>query len=68
MSIIEKPECELQEGIVHKKITHDYILDLYEDIEQKEISKKEKANQLKVLDILAEHIGEFMILKCNPAS
>ena len=38
MSIIESPECELQKGIAHKKITHDYILDLYEDIQKKKIN------------------------------
>ena len=65
MSIIEDPECDLQDGIVHRKITPDYILDLYERISQKKITKKEKNNQLAVLDILSEHIGEFMILKCK---
>jgi hypothetical protein len=65
MSIIENPECDLQEGIIHKKITHDYILDLYEKIQSKLISEEEKEKELAVLDILSEHIGEFMILKCG---
>lgn len=63
--VIEQPEEDLQSGMIHKKITHDYILDLYEDINSKAIDSKEKENQLAVLSILSDHIGEFMILKCN---
>lgn len=64
-NIIEQPEEDLQEGLIHKKITHDYILDLYEDITSKKIDDKEKENQLAVLSILSDHIGEFMIMKCS---
>jgi hypothetical protein len=64
-SVIDHPEEDLQTGMIHKKITHDYILDLYEDISSRKIDKKEKENQLAVLSILSDHIGEFMILKCN---
>ena len=64
-NLIEHPEVDLQTGLVHKKITHDYILDLYEDITSKEIEEEEKKNQLAVLSILSDHIGEFMILKCG---
>lgn len=63
--VIEHPEVDLQSGLIHKKITHDYILDLYEDINSKEIAEEEKKNQLAVLSILSDHIGEFMILKCS---
>lgn len=63
--LIEQPEEDLQTGMIHKKITHDYILDLYEDITSKKIDEEEKQNQLAVLNILSDHIGEFMILKCK---
>lgn len=64
-NVLEAPEEDLQQGLIHKKITHDYILDLYEDIRSKEIDEQEKETQLAVLNILSDHIGEFMILKCK---
>lgn len=64
-NVIEHPEEDLQTGLVHKKITHDYILDLYEEIASKKIDEEEKENQLAVLNILSDHIGEFMILRCK---
>ena len=64
-NVIEHPEEDLQTGLIHKKITHDYILDLYEDITSKKIDEKEKEDQLAVLNILSDHIGEFMILRCK---
>lgn len=63
-NVIEQPEEDLQSGLIHKKITHDYILDLYESITSKNIDEQEKTNQLAVVNILSDHIGEFMILKC----
>ena len=65
MNILERPEQDLQEGIIHKKITHDYILDLYQEIDDKKITEKEKKEQLAVLAVLSEHIGEIMILRCK---
>lgn len=65
MNILEQPEQDLKEGIIHKKITHDYILDLYEEIASKQLSEKEKKEQLAVLSVLSEHIGEIMILRCK---
>lgn len=65
MNILDQPEQDLQEGIIHKKITHDYILDLYQEIASKQITEKEKKEQLAVLSVLSEHIGEIMILRCK---
>ena len=39
-NVIEHPEEDLQTGLVHKKITHDYILDLYEEIASKKIDEE----------------------------
>ena len=64
-NVLDTPEEDLQQGLIHKKITHDYILDLYEEIRSKEIDEQEKETQLAVLNILSDHIGEFMILKCK---
>lgn len=64
-SPIEDPEEDLQAGLIQQKITHDYILDLYEQIKTKQISDQDRENQLAVISILSEHIGEFMILKCK---
>lgn len=65
MDIIDNPETELQEGVMYKKITHEYILDLYNQIKDKDLSEPERKQQLAVVDVLSDHIGEFMILKCN---
>lgn len=65
MNILEQPEQDLQEGIIHKKITHDYILDLYQEITDKKLTEDEKKAQLAVLSVLSEHIGEIMILRCK---
>ena len=65
MDIIDNPETELQEGVMYKKITHEYILDLYNQIKNKDLSEQERKQQLAVVDVLSDHIGEFMILKCN---
>tara|TARA_A100001011_G_C14195135_1_gene793131 strand:+ start:932 stop:1138 length:207 start_codon:yes stop_codon:yes gene_type:complete len=65
MDIIDNPETELQEGVMYKKITHEYILDLYDQIKNKDLSESEEKQQLAVVDVLSDHIGEFMILKCN---
>lgn len=64
-NIIDNPETELQDGIMYRKITHEYILDLYEEIRNKKITTNEKTKQLAVVDVLSDHIGEFMILKCD---
>ena len=65
MDIIDNPETELQEGVMYKKITHEYILDLYSEIKSKNLDEDEIEKQLAVVDVLSDHIGEFMILKCN---
>lgn len=65
MDIIDTPETELQEGVMYKKITHEYILDLYSEIKSKNLDEDEIEKQLAVVDVLSDHIGEFMILKCN---
>lgn len=65
MNILDQPEQDLQEGIIHKKITHDYILDLYQEIASKKLTEKEKKEQLAVLSVLSDHIGEIMILRCK---
>ena len=65
MDIIDNPETELQEGVMYKKITHEYILDLYSEIKSKNLDEDEIERQLAVVDVLSDHIGEFMILKCN---
>lgn len=65
MDLINNPETDLQEGVMYKQITHEYILDLYNTIKNKDLSEEELKNQLAVVDVLTEHIGEFMILKCD---
>lgn len=64
-NIIDNPETDLQDGIMYKKITHEYVLDLYDEIKRKKITDEEREKQLAVVDVLSDHIGEFMILKCE---
>lgn len=60
-NIIDNPETDLQDGIMYKKITHEYVLDLYDEIKRKKITDEEREKQLAVVDVLSDHIGEFMI-------
>ena len=50
---------------MYRKITHEYILDLYNEIKEKDLTEREKEQQLAVVDVLSDHVGEFMILKCK---
>ena len=54
---------DVEEGMVHRKITYDYILELYEEIKEKDISETERDDQFAVLKVLAEHIDEYMVVK-----
>ena len=50
-------------GQIKEKITYDYILNLYEEIQAKDISEEEVEKQLAVLKVFADHIGEYMVVK-----
>ena len=50
----------MKKGIVKHKVTHDYILDLY-DKAKKLKSKEKKAKMLKEIRKLTRHIGEYVV-------
>jgi hypothetical protein len=50
----------MKEGVVKQKITHDYILDLYEQC-RKLKSKKKKSEMLKEIKKLTNRIGDYVI-------
>jgi hypothetical protein len=50
----------MKKGTVKEKITHDYILDLYEKC-RKLKSKKKKSEMLKEIKKLTNHIGDYVI-------
>jgi len=50
----------MKKGIVKKKITSDFIIDLYEKAKKMKNQKK-KAMALKNIKILTNHIGEYLI-------
>jgi len=52
-------------GEIKEKITYDYIINLYEEIQAKDLSKEEAEKQLAVLKVFADHIGEYMVIKYN---
>mgnify|MGYP001291945552 CR=1 FL=1 len=55
---------EAQVGEVKRQVTYDYILELYEEIKDKpDITDKEREDQFAVLKVLADHIGEYMVIK-----
>ena len=55
---------DVQVGEVKNIITHDYLLDLYEDIQSNdELTEKEKEERVAVLQVLKDHIGEYMVIK-----
>lgn len=45
---------------IKEKITHDFILDLY-DQAKKLKSKEKKAKLMKQIKFLSEHIGEYIV-------
>ena len=58
------PEKEAPVGEVKRQVTYDYILELYEEIKEKPgITDKEREDQFAVLRVLADHIGEYMVVK-----
>tara|TARA_B100001094_G_scaffold332987_1_gene407715 strand:- start:1635 stop:1799 length:165 start_codon:yes stop_codon:yes gene_type:complete len=50
----------MKKGIIKHKVTHDYILDLY-DKAKKLKSKEKKAKMLKEIRKLTRHIGEYVV-------
>ena len=58
-------EEDIVEGEVKEKITHDFILKLYEEIKEKDISEEEVKGRIAVLKVFADHIGEYLVLKYN---
>ena len=50
----------VKKGIVKKKITADFIIDLYEKSKKMKDAKK-KARALKNIKMLSQHIGEYLI-------
>jgi hypothetical protein len=50
----------MKKGVVKQKITHDYILDLYEQC-RKLKSKKKKSEMLKEIKKLTKHIGDYVV-------
>lgn len=50
----------MKKGTIKEKVTHDYILDLYEKC-RKIKDKKKKAQFLKEIKKLTKHIGEYVV-------
>jgi len=50
----------MKKGVVKQKITHDYILDLYEQCKKLK-SKKKKSEMLKEIKKLTKHIGDYVV-------
>jgi hypothetical protein len=50
----------MKKAIVKQKVTHDYILDLY-DKAKKLKSKEKKSKMLKEIKKLTRHIGEYIV-------
>ena len=54
---------DAETGEIQAKITYDYIIDLYQDLETQKLTKKERQSRLAVLQVLIDHIGEYIIIK-----
>lgn len=55
---------DLQVGEIKNIITHDYLLDLYEEIQaSNDMTDEEKEERMAVLQVLKDHIGEYMVIK-----
>ena len=58
-----EPQIETQTGKIKAKITYDYILDLYQELDQQQLTEQEYESRVAVLKVLADHIGEYIIIK-----
>ena len=58
-----EPQIETNTGEIKAKITYDYILDLYQELDQQQLTEQEYKSRVAVLKVLADHVGEYIIIK-----
>ena len=58
-----EPQVETNTGEIKAKITYDYILDLYQELDQQKLTEQEYESRVAVLKVLADHVGEYIIIK-----
>ena len=58
-----EPQIETNTGEIKAKITYDYILDLYQELDQQKLTEQEYESRVAVLKVLADHVGEYIIIK-----
>lgn len=58
-----EPQIETNTGEIKAKITYDYILDLYQELDQQQLTEQEYESRVAVLKVLADHVGEYIIIK-----
>jgi len=56
-------EDEQEVGEVYEKITHDFILDLYEKYKSMDLDEEEMKKRVAVLKVFADHIDEHLIIQ-----
>lgn len=54
---------DAETGEIQAKITYDYIIDLYQDLETQKLTAKERESRIAVLQVLIDHIGEYIVIK-----
>ena len=52
-------------GQIQEKITHDYILDLYQLAKDQKYDSREMEQHVAVLETLSQHIGEYLVIDYN---
>ena len=63
MLMDSEPRVDTETGEIKAKITYDYIIDLYQELEQQQLTEQEYKSRVAVLKVLADHIGEYIIIK-----
>lgn len=57
-------ELETETGEIRNIITTDYLIELYEEIQATEdLTTKQRDERVAVLQVLKDHIGEYMVVK-----
>ena len=50
-------------GQIEQEISYDYIIDLYQKFKDMQLDEQELDKRVAVLKVLADHVGDYMVVK-----
>lgn len=56
-------EQQYETGRIEQEISYDYIIDLYQKFKNMKLEKHELEKRVAVLKVLADHVGDYMVVK-----